>query len=395
MGSGPSAVVVGAGIGGLTAAYALARQGWRVDVYEQAHKLEPVGAGIQLGPNATRVLDSMGLMEAVRGVGVETQSLLIRSGRDGRTRGGMQHGEAALRRWGAPFFVIHRGDMQTVLLEAIEPLGSVTIHLGQRLESVTQADGRAYATFSKYGEDRVVETPVLIGADGVWSKMRGHIGLSGPSNFSGCVAWRTVVPASAVSEEVRLHRSNLWLGPDAHVVHYPIRRGEAINIVAVIEDSWRERGWSESGDIAWINRRFREWHPDLSNLIAKAETWLRWSLFDRPPEWIWTRGVATLLGDAAHPMLPFMAQGAAQAIEDAFILARCLNGQTPVPAALQAYQHQRLRRAARVQNTSHRQMRIYHASGPLAVGRDLALSMLGETGMAARYDWLYSGPEMT
>ncbi len=387
-----SAVIVGAGIAGLTTAYALARDGWQVEIFEQAHKLEPVGAGIQLGPNATRLLDRNGLLDAVRAYSVETESLLVRAGLDGRTLSGMQHGAFASARWGAPFHVIHRGDLQSVLLDALDDLNGVTLHLGQRLESVMQRDGRVYATFLKYSEERIAEAPLLIGADGVWSRVRGHIGLPGPTTFSGCVAWRTVVPASAVSDHARLNRSNLWLGPDAHVVHYPIRCGELVNIVAVIEDSWREKGWSESGDVGWINRRFRDWHPDLAGLIGSAHNWLRWSLFDRAPEWKWVRDNAVLMGDAAHPMLPFLAQGAAQAIEDAFVLAACLRDAPTQKDALDRYQTLRISRAARVQKSSHRQMRIYHAAGPLAYARNFALGALGETGMAARYDWLYSGP---
>jgi salicylate hydroxylase len=386
---GRHAVVVGAGIGGLTAALALARGGWQVDVYEQAHKLEPVGAGIQLGPNASRILYDLGLEQALAETAVETEELVVRGGQDGAQRGGMRHLIDANRRWNAPFLVIHRGDLQMALLAAAQASSNISVMLGRRLEDIRERDGTMSASFSKYGDVSSTEADLVIGADGVWSKARSHVGLTGPTNFSGCVAWRTLVPAESAPDYARLKRTNLWLGPGAHVVHYPVQAGRTINIVAVLEDSWRERGWSEAGDIAWINRRFRDWHKDLAALIGTAEHWLRWSLFDRPPEPKWSRGTLTLLGDAAHPMLPFLAQGAAQAIEDAAVLAECLAGDTEVVAALKTYEARRIPRVARVQNTSRQQMRIYHAGGPLALARDLGMRMLGDSGLARRYEWLY------
>ena len=384
-----TAVIAGAGIGGLSAALALARTGWRVDVYDQSHKIEPVGAGIQLGPNSSRILHEMGIMERVKDVVVETEDLVVRSGRNGRELSRMPHGQTARDRWGGAFYVIHRGDLQMALLDAARETPGLTVTLGRRLESIRQQERRAHAVFSKYGDELAVDSDLLIGADGLWSKARGYAGLTGPTNFSGCVAWRTVVPLADVPEFARSPRSNLWLGSGAHVVHYPIRGGKEVNIVAIVEDSWKERGWSEAGDIAWINRRFRGWHADLSNLIGCAEHWLRWSLFDRAPEWKWTRGPVALLGDAAHPMLPFLAQGASQAIEDAKVLGECMKDVADIPAGLMTYQDRRLRRAARVQRLSRRQAGIYHASEPIATARDLAMGMLGGAGLASRFDWLY------
>ncbi|HRK23578.1 MAG TPA: FAD-dependent monooxygenase [Beijerinckiaceae bacterium] len=389
MASQRHAVIAGAGIGGLTAALTLARAGWTVDVFEQAHKLEPVGAGVQLGPNATRILYDLGLEAALAETAVATEQLIVRTGLDGRRRNGMRHTGEAVRRWNAPFLVIHRGDLQMTLLAAASATPGVTIMLGQRLEDISERTGRTMASFSKYGEVTEIDADLIVGADGVWSKARSHVGLTGPTNFSGSVAWRTVVPAEAVPEAMRARNTNLWLGPGAHVVHYPVQSGRTINIVAVVDDGWRERGWSESGDISWINRRFIDWHKDLRTLIGSAEHWLRWSLFDRPPEPKWSRGIITLLGDAAHPMLPFLAQGAAQAIEDAAALAAALADTPDVAAALRNYERRRIPRTARVQKLSHRQRRIYHASGPLATARDIAMGLMGEKGLADRFDWLY------
>lgn len=389
MGLDRSVVVVGAGIGGLTTALVLARDGWTVDIYEQAHKLEPVGAGLQLAPNASRIVESLGLMPKLKDTAVETERLVVRNGRNGKTVGGLEHGANARKRWGAPFLVIHRGDLQMALLDAVAEHSNITLHLGRRLEDLRNKPDHVKAIFSKYGDEIEISTSLMIASDGLWSKARSHVGLNAPANFSGCVAWRTVVPAEAVPEQFRKRNSNIWMAPGGHVVHYPVRDGKEINIVAVMEDSWRERGWSEVGDVAWINRKFHDWNPEIRSLIGSAESWLRWSLFDRAPDPKWTRGPLALLGDAAHPMLPFLAQGAAMAIEDAATLGACLRRTDDFPAALKTYEGLRIRRTADVQRRSHRQMRIYHASGPVAFARDLTVGLLGEHAMAQRFDWLY------
>ncbi|HUN13264.1 MAG TPA: DnaA/Hda family protein [Rhabdaerophilum sp.] len=201
------------------------------------------------------------------------------------------------------------------LLAAVEKNPAITVHLGRRLEELRSKPDHVKGIFSRYGDEVEVSARLMIASDGLWSKARSHVGLNAPANFSGCVAWRTVVPAADVPEAFRKPNANLWMAPGGHVVHYPVRGGREINIVAIMEDSWRERGWSEVGDVAWINRKFHDWHPEIRGLVGSAEAWLRWSLFDRAPDPKWTRGPLTLLGDAAHPMLPFLAQGAAQAIE--------------------------------------------------------------------------------
>ncbi|MCA0422695.1 MAG: FAD-dependent monooxygenase [Proteobacteria bacterium] len=384
-----SIVIVGAGIGGLAAALALTKQGWRVEILDQAHKLEPVGAGVQIGPNATRVLESLGLTERLAPVVGTPESLIVRSGPTGAVLSEMPLGAAAVRRWGSPFQMVHRGDLQMALLAEAETNPNIRITLGRRLESIRELDGGIRASFSKYGEESQIDSQGLIGADGLWSKARNFIGLTSPTSFSGCVAWRTTIPASEAPKWALASRSNLWLGPSAHIVHYPLRGGSIINVVAIVEDSWRERGWSEAGDIAWINRRFRDWHRDVKDLIGAADTWLRWSLFDRPPEWKWTRGPVSLLGDAAHPMLPFIAQGASQALEDAKVLGDCLKESKPLAGALLEYEASRLRRTAMVQKASRQQILPYHANGLIAAGRNLVMRALGGDGLARRYDWLY------
>lgn len=389
MTDGRDAIVVGAGVGGLTTALALARSGWRIKVFEQAHEVAAVGAGLQLSPNATRILRDLGLLDAVRAAATEPQSLRVRRGTSGRMLVEMPLGDTAETRWGAPFLVIHRGDLQAALLAEVRRTKSVELMLGRHLDSLKFRDAAVAATFTHLGSEEKAEAPLLVGADGLWSRSRGLIGLPGPAAFSGCVAWRALVPAASAPASARENRTNLWLGPGAHLVHYPIRGGSEINVVAIVEQNWRERGWSEPGDSDWISQRFAKWAPDARDLIGAAERWLRWSMFDRPPEPRWTRGRAALLGDAAHPMLPFLAQGAAQAIEDAGALARALDGAANPDAALQGYEAARLARASKVQNLSRRQAFAYHARGPVALARNLAMAALGGAGLARSYDWLY------
>ena len=381
--------IIGAGIGGLTAALAIARTGKRVEIHEQSHELRAVGAGVQLSPNAGRILAELDLVPRLMDYAVETEGLSVRSGRSGKTLSQMTHGDVAKARWGAPFRVIHRGDLQKVLLEAVANEPRISLHMGHQLFDIRFRDNSATAYLSNTGREISTTPDAMIAADGLWSKARGFVGLNAPSNFSGCVAWRTVVPREAAPDIALALRSNLWLGPGAHVVHYPVRAGDEINIVAIVEDKWKERGWSEPGDIQWINQRFKDWHPDIRALVGCAKGWLRWSLFDRAPDWHWTRGNLALLGDAAHPMLPFLAQGASQAIEDASVLAHWLKNTADPVVALKGYEQQRIRRTARIQNTSRKQAGIYHAGGPFALARNLGMAALGGDGLMRRYDWLY------
>lgn len=385
-----SALVIGAGIGGLSAALALANRGWSVRIAEKAPEIAAVGAGLQISPNAVRVLDQIGAGSDIRQIATIPDRLIVRSATSGRAIGGMSLGAEAERRWKAPFLAVHRGDLQGALIAACARDERIRLDLDRRLERLAFRENTAIATLIGRDGTESVETGLLIGADGIWSKTRRTIGLPGPSIFSGTVAWRALVPAGAAPEMARLPNVNIWLGAGGHVVHYPLRGGYIINVVAIVNQNWRERGWSEPGDIDWIRDRFANCDTDLSALIKAAPSWLRWALFDRPAEPRWTRGRVALLGDAAHPMLPFMAQGASQAIEDAGTLADCLEKLPTVPAALADYEKKRLRHTARIQNQSRLQAKAYHVGQPFAAIRDLGMMLMGERGLAARYDWIYS-----
>jgi salicylate hydroxylase len=248
-----------------------------------------------------------------------------------------------------------------------------------------QARGRA-ATIDEHGI-------ALIGADGLWSAVRAKLGDRRPPRFRSRTAWRALVPADRVPPQAREAATVLWLGPDAHLVHYPVQGGRMINLVAIVGDDRRISGWSAAGRRADLVARFRGWHKEARTLIETPESWLKWSLYDRPHPRPWGEGPVTLLGDAAHAMLPFLAQGGAMAIEDAAVLASCLARHSENPAvALRLYEGLRRRRTARAQRAARTNGRVYHLKGPAALARDLALIAMGGSRLLGRYDWLYDWP---
>lgn len=383
-------IVAGAGIGGLTAAHALARGDWRVLVLERAPALGEVGAGLQLSPNATRWIEKLGLAEYVLPRASEPERLMIRGARSGSTLMRLPLGSAARARWGAPMLGVHRADLQRGLLDAIEADPRVELRTGATVAVVRQ-DANGVTIETEAGETHRAEW--LVCADGVHSRLRDALGFPGAPFYSGRSAWRALAPAEAVPDFARERASNLWLGPRAHLVHYPLRVGALVNIVAITEEPWREsdleRVWSESGDARRLRAAFGDWCGAARDLLAGVDDWRRWPLFDARPLRSFVNGRVALLGDAAHPMLPFFAQGASQAIEDAGALAAALGRREDLRRALADYDRQRCARAARVQRASRMQGAIYHLHGPAALARDVALRALPPSAAMARFDWLY------
>jgi salicylate hydroxylase len=376
----------------LTAALALARSGFRVVVLEQAERLEETGAGIQLSPNATRILSELGLGEELKQRGVTPAALRVLAARSGREVLRMPLGEPAAQRYGAPYWLIHRGDLQAALAAAAARNLDITIKLGLHVDDfVAHANG---VTVSAHGRPGVVDErgTALIAADGLWSATRAQIGYGGPPRFAGRTAWRALVPAKDVELQCREPLIQLWLGRDAHLVHYPVRGGNLINIVAIMEDAWNAPGWSEPAARADLLRRFSpdHWAPQALSLVSAPDAWLKWALYDRRPLLSWSQGPVALLGDAAHPMLPYLAQGAAMAIEDAAVVARCLARTPDDPAAaLRAYSAARRARAWKVQRLAARNGARYHLTGVRAGVRDALMRTLGGTWLLRHYDWLY------
>lgn len=379
-------LVVGAGIGGLTAALALRQAGFDVHVYEQTAVLREVGAGVAISPNATRALHSLELANALAAVGVLARSHDSRDWHTGALLGRILLGDEAVVRWGAPFYHLHRADLHQTLRAA---LGEERITLGARCVAITQDEMTVTARFAG---GREVSGDLLVGADGIHSVVREHV--AGPDRplYSGQVSWRGLAPAAvghAAELEARHH--SFW-GPRQQFVCYYVSGGRLVNWVSNTEGDgeWREESWSARGDREEALALHAEWHPTVRALIAGTEQVFKWALFDRQPLEEWTRGRVALLGDAAHPMLPYMGQGAGQSIEDAIVLARCLaadpnDGQR----ALKAYAARRQERAAAVQTASREAGQMVRLTDPAEVeARNMRLSANPEAPVA-RFDWIW------
>jgi salicylate hydroxylase len=388
-------LIAGAGIGGLTAALALGRAGFEVGIFERTAVLEEFGAGLQLTPNATRVLARLDALDAVRRLALAPRAIRILRGRDDTPLATLPL-QSAEARWGAPYLVLHRADLQRALVERIAREPGIALTLGAEVGGF--ADDEAGVTIGvKRGQVSVKERgEALIGADGLRSIVRERLGFGARDEaaFSGRVAFRATMTreAGGVRERLLTPEITLRLGARAHFVHYPLRDGAIVNIVAVIESGGRreesDHPWDGLADRARLERAFADWSAETRALIAGAQ-WRAWPIADRPPIARFAVGRTALLGDAAHPMAPFLAQGAAQAIEDASTLADCLAAAADVAEALDAYSRRRAPRAGRVQRAAKAQAGVYHLAGPLALARDIAMRAMGPARLLQRYDWLY------
>jgi salicylate hydroxylase len=384
-----SAIVAGAGIGGLTAALALSRAGWRVTVLERRTGFSEVGAGVQISPNASRLLIDLGLGPALRRVASEPSRVVVRSLGSGRKIGEVALGTFMRDRFGAPYYVVHRADLQTLLLDAVRGQANVTLLLGRAAMRVSETGGQAEVAMTKAGgEQATLAADLVVGADGLWSSLRAVLGNAGTPEYRGFCAWRAILPRDEAPAELAGDETGLWLGRAGHVVHYPVAGGRLLNIVAIERRSEPVEGWAAPGSRTALLRSFGDAAEPLGELLAGPSEWLLWSLFDLPAAGV-ARGRLALLGDAAHPVLPFLAQGGALAIEDAAVLAKALAEAPDVPAALEGYARARAPRVRRVQAAARRNGWAYHAGGVPGLVRDRIMARLGSQGMAERYAWLY------
>jgi salicylate hydroxylase len=385
-------LIAGGGIGGLAAGLACARLGWYVRIFEQAAQVSEVGAGIQLGPNATRILAEWGLDEPLVALAAFPQQLRVRSALDGSQMAALRLGSEFNLRYGAPYATIHRADLQGLLLDAARRAG-VQLKLSARVagavESANEVKVSIEGDFEARGE-------ALIGADGVWSALRAQVAGDGPPAPTGHLAYRGMATQRDLPAHLRSTDVTVWLGPRLHVVAYPVRRGEALNVVALVEGKSRGPAddWDQAAIAADLRSAIGRQCAPLQHLVRAMPGWRLWALHDRAPMASaeeMSRGRIALLGDAAHPMRPYFAQGAGMAIEDAAELAKALApgaaGEMDVPAALRGYALRRWERCARVQQRSRRNGLIFHAKGAMRWGRDLSLRLLGER--LLDQPWLY------
>ena len=382
--------IVGAGIGGLTAALALIRQGIGVDVYEQAPELKELGAGVQISSNGTRVLYALGLGAEAERLGVVVAGKEIRLWSTGQTWKLFDLGAVSVERYGFPYMMFHRGDLHTVLLDAIRRERPDAIHLDRKCVGLTQNEDFVTIAFER-GE--AVTAPLAIGADGVQSRVRLAVFGADRPEFTGIVAWRVLVPRERVPNGIKMDVGTNWVGPGGHCVHYPVRGGALLNLVGLLErDDWRVESWTVQGSADEFCNDFRNWHPDIHATIRGGDTPYKWALFARPPMPSWTEGRVTLLGDASHSMLPMMAQGAVMALEDGLVLSRCVKKYGVAPEALHRYEAVRRERANRcvqaaIENTKRfHNPELAHAAGAEAyVTREWQ-----EDKVKARYEWLFT-----
>ena len=383
-------LIAGGGIGGLTLALALQRRGFAPVVLEQASRLEEVGAGLQLSPNGTRALASLGLLDALRAVAFEPEGKRIRLWNTGETWPLFDLGPMAVAEYGFPYLMIHRGDLQTVLLAALEDLVPGALRLGVKVVGLEQEGDGVTALLADGSREKGA---MLVGADGVHSSIRA--GLFGESNaeFTGCMAWRGVIDAARLPAELMRPLGVNWVGPGRHVITYPLRGGSLMNFVGVVESSaWQSESWTARGTREECAADFAGWHADVHALIDNVDEHFRWALLSRQPLIEWHVGRVALLGDACHPMLPFMAQGAVMAIEDAVVLARCLAEWDDVDTALAAYVAARIERTTRCVHAAERQRLVFHNDklSDAADAADFVETQWNEQRVHQRYDWLFA-----
>ena len=383
-------LISGGGIGGLITGYALARQGFPVRLFEQSPEFREVGAGIQLGPNIFRVLEKIGLKDAVLADAHRPPAQEMRDALTGKLIVRIPLEEDFFQRFGGPYAVTHRADIHGTFLRACQNSNLVTLETSRRVDSFEDT-GKGVTVTLENGQK--AEGRALIGCDGMWSKIRERIVGDGKPRVSGHIAYRAVLKREDVPKDLWRPEVVLWAGPRTHLVHYPLRRGELYNLVAVFHSDHYEEGWNAEGskDLLW--QHFKGQRPEVLRMLERIETWRMWVLCDREPVKNWTQGRVTLLGDAAHPMLQYLAQGACMATEDAVLLAEKARAHPDdLPAAFNAYTQDRYLRTARVQIMARVYGDFYHARGVTAELRDITLS--GRTPQQS-YDgiaWLYGGP---
>jgi salicylate hydroxylase len=388
--SRPDVLIAGAGIGGLTAALALLQRGFDVDIYEQASELGELGAGVQIAANGSRVLIELGLGERLRPYVCEAAAKEVRIWNTGQTWKLFDLGLDSVKRFGAPYWMVHRGDLQRGLREAVGALKPGAIHLGARCTGFRQEGGRVELLFEEGG---TASGDVLIGADGVHSCLRAQLFNSPRAHFTGVMAWRGLAAMDQLGPELQRPVGTNWVGPGGHVITYPVRGHALLNFVGFAENSeWTSESWSEAGSREECAADFQGWHPLLHEAIQALAVPYRWALVGREPLDCWTQGRVTLLGDACHPTLPMLAQGANMAIEDGIILARCLERHSDnAGLALKTYEDLRQDRTTAVVRGSAANLKRFHNAA------------LADPGLAAeyverewepekvrrRYDWLF------
>jgi salicylate hydroxylase len=386
----PHILIAGGGIGGLTTALALLRRGIDVSVYEQASELREVGAGVQIGPNGSRLLIDLGLREALDEVACEAARKEVRLWNTGQTWKLFDLGRDCIERFGAPYWTVHRGDFHGVLRDAVLALKPDAIHLGHLARGFTDSHGGVTLHFSGKPD---AQGDAIVAADGVHSKLREAAGVPAKTAFLGIMAWRGLVPAERLSPEQRTPVGTNWVGPGAHVITYPVRGGELYNFVGVVEGrDWPVESWTERGTHAECFADFKGWHPAVQETIRGLDVPFKWAFVGREPLTRWAFGRLCLIGDACHPTLPFLAQGANMAIEDAVVIARAIAADPgDIAGAFRRFQDLRVERTSKIVRGSTETAKRFH--NPILADHDQAVAYITREWeperVRTRYYWLF------
>lgn len=384
-------MIIGAGLGGLSAALCLLKRGFDVEVCEQADSLGEVGAGVQIGPNASKVLEDLGLTEDLAKVAFKPVQKVVRIWNTAETFPAIDLSAEAVERYGAPYYTLHRADLYSTLLAGVRQEKPNAIRLGHRCRETWEQGQEVVARFEN-GE--TASAAALVGADGVHSKVRQNLFGADKATYTGMMSWRGVIPMERLPEHLAQPVATNWVGPHGHVVHYPLRRGELMNVNAVVERSdWEGESWTMRGTTEECLADFAGWHPEVHALLGSIDRPFKWALLRREELRSWTKGRITLLGDACHSMVPFLAQGASMAIEDGLVLARAIEKHWPdVRTALAAYEHARRERAYGVVRGSSENIRRFH--NPLLADPKTAAEYVagtwGGNKVGNQLDWIFT-----
>ncbi|WP_024275259.1 FAD-dependent monooxygenase [Hyphomicrobium sp. 802] len=383
-----SALIAGGGIGGLATALALAQRGIDVRVCERRAEFPEEGAGIQIGPNGTRILQQLGVAEFLENKVASPDTLIVHDGASGRELTRLPLGSWLAKRHGAPYWTAHRRDLHSALRTRAESEPRITLSRATEITSCRD-EPNGIAAVDASGE--VLSASLLVAADGLWSTLRRSIaGESAVPTPVGKTAFRSVTTAENMPSELARNAVHIWLSPGAHAVHYPVTGGRDIAIVVIADDPTLSEGWDAPAATDAVKDKMQSFAPSLRSLANSTQTWRQWSLYRLPPLTHWTSGRAALLGDAAHPMLPFLAQGAVMALEDAIALASCIAASnSELEHALQNYEQVRRPRISKVVEASIRNGRIYHMHGPTALARNAVMKLRPPESVMAGFDWLY------
>jgi salicylate hydroxylase len=388
----PRIAIIGGGIGGLAAALALERRGAEVIVCEQSPVHSEIGAGLNLTPNAVKAFRALGLEDQLENIGWGSEWLIIRSWKSGRYISRTRRGEFR-RKFGAPNLTVHRVDLLDVLRAALK---TTDIRLGKRCIAVDGGDGGKRAASARFADGSDLEADIVVGADGIHSAVRDSLFGADAPRFTGCICWRGMAPVDAVPRDINTADGTMWLGPHGHVVHYRVRRGELVNIVAHVDsDAWTEESWTRECGVAEVTTAYAAWNSALTRIYPCSTRWYKWALYDRDPLPRWSKGRATLLGDSAHAMLPYLGQGAAMAVEDGYVLAAMIARYgEDLGEALIAYEQMRAPRAKATVLGSRARAKENHLASPWArLKRDVRLALRerfgGRDNTAFQTAWLY------